>query len=382
VTAAALHMVDKAAHWFQSYKQSRGSYAWENFVIAVSREFELNTHHIKTMQLLSLRQTGSVSDYRHQFDQLIYHIHLYDSSISETMMVAQFLMGLWDDLRQSVEMYLPTSVSQAATLASIHEHLNEKSKPHVRKFTAPKTENKDGPSTDLWKARQLKEFRRANNLCFKCGDKYFPGHTCAVTTCALNVMETTVDGGEFLSDEMLNSLEGPQFCMTQGEGFLSLNALSGQPRNKAIQLRALVKNQSLVILVDSGSSHTFLNARISDKLQVRATTIPSLSVRVVNDEMLRCDAEVKNFEWWCQGNTFQVDAKIIDIGAYDLVLDMDWLEQFRPMMCDWLEKWIQFQYKGSIVRLQGIVPSLEQELKYPWNNCLNGTRAMTYGPLF
>jgi hypothetical protein len=151
--------------------------------------------------------------------------------------------------------------------------------------------------------------------------------------------------------------------MTQGEGFLSLNALSGQPRNKAIQLRALVKNQSLVILVDSGSSHTFLNARISDKLQVRATTIPSLSVRVINDEMLRCDAEVKNFEWWCQGNTFQVDAKIIDIGAYDLVLGIDWLEQFRPMMCDWLEKWIQFQYKGSIVRLQGIVPSLEQELK-------------------
>jgi hypothetical protein len=33
------------------------------------------------------------------------------------------------------------------------------------------------------------------------------------------------------------------------------------------------------------------------------------------------------------------------------------------MMCDWLEKWIQFQYKGSIVRLQGIVPSLEQDLK-------------------
>jgi hypothetical protein len=36
---------------------------------------------------------------------------LYDSSISETVMVAQFLLGLKDDLRQSVEMYLPISVS-------------------------------------------------------------------------------------------------------------------------------------------------------------------------------------------------------------------------------------------------------------------------------
>jgi hypothetical protein len=52
--------------------------------------------------------------------------------------------------------------------------------------------------------------------------------------------------------------------------------------------------------------------------------------------VLTCDAEVINFKWWC----LQVDAKIIDIRAYDLVIGMDWLEQFRPMMCDWLEKWI------------------------------------------
>jgi hypothetical protein len=116
-------------------------------------------------------------------------------------------------------MYLPTLVSQAAALASIQEHLSEKSKPHVRKFTAPKTENKVGNSNDLWKARQLKEFRRANNLYFKCGDKYSRGHTCAITIAALNVMETTADGGEFLF--------APQFCMMQSEGFLSLHTLFG-----------------------------------------------------------------------------------------------------------------------------------------------------------
>jgi hypothetical protein len=44
VTAVALHMVDKAVHWFQSYKQTGGSYVWENFVDTVTKEFELNTH--------------------------------------------------------------------------------------------------------------------------------------------------------------------------------------------------------------------------------------------------------------------------------------------------------------------------------------------------
>jgi hypothetical protein len=41
-----------------------------------------------------------------------------------------------------------------------------------------------------------------------------------------------------------------------------------------------------------------------------------------------CTSEIRYFEWWTQCNTFQVDAKVINIGAYDLLLGMDWLEQF------------------------------------------------------
>jgi hypothetical protein len=48
---------------------------------------------------------------------------------------------------------------------------------------------------------------------------------CVVPTSALNMMKTTVDGGEFLSDEMLNTLEASQFCMMQSEGFLFLTCL-------------------------------------------------------------------------------------------------------------------------------------------------------------
>jgi hypothetical protein len=46
-----------------------------------------------------------------------------------------------------------------------------------------------------------------------------------------------------------------------------------------------------------------------------------------------------------------MDAKVLDMGAYDLVLGMNWLKQFRPMVCDWLDKWIKFQYQDTIVRL-------------------------------
>jgi hypothetical protein len=37
-------------------------------VVAVSRELEVNIHRVKTMELLNLRKTGSVEDYKHHFD--------------------------------------------------------------------------------------------------------------------------------------------------------------------------------------------------------------------------------------------------------------------------------------------------------------------------
>jgi hypothetical protein len=102
VTAASLHMMDRTSHWFQHYKHSEGNYTWEHFVVAVSQEFEVNTHRVKTMELLNLRQTNTAEEYKLQFDQLVYHILLYDHSLSETMLVSQFLMGLKEDLRHAV----------------------------------------------------------------------------------------------------------------------------------------------------------------------------------------------------------------------------------------------------------------------------------------
>jgi hypothetical protein len=86
-------------------------------------------------------------------------------------------------------------------------------------------------------------------------------------------------------------------------------------------------------------------------------------MQVANGAFPPCTSEVQNFEWWCQCHTFQVNAKVLAMGAYDLVLGMDWLEKFRPMTCDRLEKWIEFSYNNTLVRLQGIVPLCLQHYK-------------------
>jgi hypothetical protein len=195
------------------------------------------------------------------------------------VLVSQFLLGLREDLRTSVEVRLPKTVSQVVTLLEIQDHLSGKIKHQPRKFATHKADNKPSFSNnEVWKASQLKEYRRVNNLCFKCGHKYTPTHTCSEATATLNVLDQpTFDGGGFLSDELLETLEAPQLHLIQDECYLSLHALLGQPQHKVIQLRTLVHNQALIILIDSSSFHTFLNSAIASKLQVQKTVILALS---------------------------------------------------------------------------------------------------------
>jgi ribosomal protein L32 len=96
-------------------------------------------------------------------------------------------------------------------LAAILEHLNDKEKHTPKKYSSTRSDSKGSFSaSELWKARQLREYRRANNLCFKCGEKYSPSHSCATSAPTLNVMEkVAVDGGEFLPDDLLDALDSP-----------------------------------------------------------------------------------------------------------------------------------------------------------------------------
>jgi hypothetical protein len=164
------------------------------------------------------------------------------------------------------------SVAKAATLAAVQEHLLQRTQRGYktgsirRPMAGEKARNKNSASpTELWQARQLREYRRVNKLCYKCGDKYAPNQKCMIPSggnlpAQLAVMtQETNDGGAFLFDEVLNMLEHHSE-EKDTEGYLSLNAISDTQSSRAIHLRALVGNQVLSVLVDSGSSNTFINS--------------------------------------------------------------------------------------------------------------------------
>lgn len=116
----------------------------------------------------------------------------------------------------------------------------------------------------LTRERQLRDFRRANNLCFKCGDKYFKEHQCKRTGQLLTI--EIGEFGEVLSDEAVLAIELLQETpATENLCHISLEAMAGTENVNTIRLRATVGDQRMLLLVDSGSSTTFVTKMFADR---------------------------------------------------------------------------------------------------------------------
>lgn len=74
---------------------------------------------------------------------------------------------------------------------------------------------------------------------------------------------------------------------------------------------------------------------------------------------MQCNSCVKGVEWWCQGSSFVTDIKVLALGGYDMILGMEWLEQFSPMWIDWKRKKRRFNLQDKRVTLTGVKDRVE-----------------------
>jgi hypothetical protein len=128
----------------------------------------------------------------------------------------------------------------------------------------------------------------------------------------------------------------------------------------ALRLLGLLEGKPVKLLIDSGSSSSFLNSKlVSDRMQVH--DLPRrLRVRLADDGELLCTQVVPSCTWWSQGYLFSCDLNIIPLGSYDIILGMDWLEFYSPMKVDWVRKFLEIEHQGQVIQLQGLTASNAQ----------------------
>ncbi|KAJ0095624.1 hypothetical protein Patl1_16955 [Pistacia atlantica] len=175
--------------------------------------------------------------------------------------------GLKAEIAVEVRMFRPKSLQGAIDLAKRQDEKLQKMKKVVGNFrntnripspTIPTTSNPMPVSvkplpTSAVKRLTFEEMRAKceKNLCFNYDEKFTPGHRCQAQTCLIEVeipLASEVEG-----EKEVVATDSPT------DPLISLHAISGSLGNRTMRVRAVIHHQELNALIDSGSSHNFIN---------------------------------------------------------------------------------------------------------------------------
>nr|CAD1837126.1 unnamed protein product [Ananas comosus var. bracteatus] len=263
--------------------------SWEEYILALSTRFGSDLFDDPMAELKGLRQIGSVLEYQDKFDALLNRVEL-----SEEYAVSCFISGLKDEIQIPIRMFQPRTLQRALSLAKLQEVAIE----------GHKEESSD----------------------------------------AAVVMEETYTSNDTCSE---GSEPTPQ---------ISLHALAGQvmlPDYRTMRLSRTVKNKKVHILIDSGSTHNFLDTTIATKLGCSLEEVPAVKVTVADGNKLLSSSICRSFKWKMQGLEFNADLLLLSLRGCDMVLGIQWLIQLGPILWDFKQLRMEFQVKDRKVVLKG-----------------------------
>jgi hypothetical protein len=350
---ASMHFVGNAALWLQTYEAEHDIDSWEELCVAIHEKFGKNKHHRYLQAIERCRQKETVALYYQQFEELRHKILIHNKHYDEAFFVTKFVKGLRKDIQRAIHLHHPRTVDAALSLAETQEELSEESRPlsppsRYKSNYQPayartgfpgkgilnhKHEDKDkGDNKPQWqnKFQLLKAQRRERGECFKCGDKFHPGHKCSKSV-PINLVEELV---EILQMSVVDSEgEESEGNSSSEETFMhmSLGAIGGTVKKKSLHLQGTIRDKQVLILVDSGSFGNFISSAAVEQLGLPTIDIDPVTVTVANGAREQVRTAVVDVPWECQGATFTTSFRVFDLPSYDIIVGMDWFDTLGPM---------------------------------------------------
>ncbi|GJX25621.1 retrotransposon-related protein [Tanacetum coccineum] len=381
VRLVSMHMFDKSLNWHKQFVKKYGeNVEWAVYEREVQKCFD-SIFEDPVVELKNLKQVTTVQLYQEQFEALMNKVEL-----SEAYAVSLFIGGLKDDISMSVRMFKPNTLTDVYCLAKMQEATLQVVKTkHTALLTTPRTPfvqsasyaNRNvsyppksttttlalpAPTTAkpvyVQPRKQLtqKEIadKRAKNLCFYCDEKFVPGHKCSGQLFSLEICVDSNNSEEYELEALLEEPLVQNFGDSVPETpVISLHAMTGETTYKTIRVKAYVGKHTIHSLIDSGSTHTFLDLGVAKKLGCKLRATCPMDVSVANGQIMRSLYECKGFTWTLQGVEFTSDVLILPLGGCEIVLGVQWLSVLGDIKWNFKDLVIDFVYNKRRMAQQG-----------------------------
>jgi hypothetical protein len=95
----------------------------------------------------------------------------------------------------------------------------------------------------------------------------------------------------------------------------------------------MINNQTIVILIDSGASHSYIDPNMVESLQLpRSKHGKSWLVQLATGARRKVNEMVKSCLIDMNGLNTKADLNILPLGSYDYLIGMDWLDQHHTLL--------------------------------------------------
>ncbi|KAK0574501.1 hypothetical protein LWI29_024632 [Acer saccharum] len=101
---------------------------------------------------------------------------------------------------------------------------------------------------------------------------------------------------------------------------ISLQEMTGLLNPQNMRIRGVIQIKKVVLLVDSESTHNFLNENVAAKMGLIPTEATRFEVVVTNGEKLASKGLCKGVRLVIQGMVMEVEFYLLLLGGYDAVL--------------------------------------------------------------
>ncbi|XP_042980307.1 uncharacterized protein LOC122310468 [Carya illinoinensis] len=367
-------MASEALVWYQDGVESGQFTSWETFVRSLLMRFGPTAYDDPMEALTRLKQTSSVAAYKSQFEALSNRLR----GLSEHHKLSCFMSGLKDEIRLPIRMLNPINMGATFGLAKIQEEYLSAAR-NIPRFGFAQTGNFQsfGQPVDttsrnsryITPKRRIQsaamDEKRRKGLCYHCDEKWNPTHVCKAPRVYVMQAEEEgqVDGIVVEEEQALGVTELGGTSATapletvEKEPEISLNAISGTPGNNTMRLLGRIGQAQVVILIDSGSTHNFIDTSVPEKAKIEVDTTQQLQVRIANGDIIQTEGYCSSVRTNLQGTQINPSFYVLSLGGCDIVLGVSWLMTLGPIIWDFSALTMHFEYKGKKICLKGLSPS-------------------------
>jgi len=187
---------------------------------------------------------------------------------------------------------------------------------------------------------------KKKRLCFTCQESWAPGHRCAACKAHFIEVFSESSGEEDEEDDVeagdSHAVQGPlpppplaacgaAFAPTVG----ALAALRGVPKYLTLRVRGTVCGQRVLVLVDSGATHNFIDAQMVERTGIPIESFDGFSVSVPRDHTVVCARYVLELSVTMDTYTPTDHFFVVNILDTNLVLGVQWIITLGKVTIDW-----------------------------------------------